>query len=221
MGTDSICAEIIAKSVSETIDVLIAPTIYCGVAQFNLGFAGTLTVRPTTLIALIKDTILSLAHHGLEKFYFLNGHGGNVAPARCAFQEIYHEMSIAPGSRSRIRCRLRSWWEHPNANRVRHEQYGEWEGFHCTPSEVAITQYAYPETVQPTEFDKPRKVSMTYIRNHPNDDHYEAEHHRRTFPDGRIGADSSLARPELGKELLQVIVKDVCEDFQNFLEEND
>ncbi len=221
IGTDSICAEIIAEGVGQSIDALIAPTIYWGVAQFNLDFAGTLTVRPTTLIALIKDTILSLAHHGFERFYFLNGHGGNVAPARCAFQEIYHEGSLAPSNRPKIRCRLRSWWEHPNTDKMRHEQYGEWEGFHCTPSEVAMTQYAYPDSIKSVETGEPTKVSMTYIRDHPSDDHYEAEHHRRIFPDGRIGADSSLATPELGKELVDIAVKDVCEDYQRFLNEDD
>ena len=182
MGTDSICAEVIAQGVGQSIDALITPTIYCGVAQFNLDFAGTLTVRPTTLIALIKDTIFSLAHHGFERFYFLNGHGGNVAPARSAFQEIYHEKSLAPSNRPKIRCRLRSWWEHPNTDKMRHEQYGEWEGFHCTPSEVAMTQFAYPDSIKSVETGDPTKVSMAYIRDHPSDDHYEAEHHRRIFP---------------------------------------
>lgn len=221
MGTDSICAEVIAKGVGESIDALIAPTIFCGVAQFNLDFTGTLTVRPTTLIALIKDTIYSLAHHGFEQFYFLNGHGGNVAPARCAFQEIYHEKSLTQGSFPRIRCRLRSWWEHTNTDKLRHEQFGEWEGFHCTPSEVAMTQYAEPESIKSVKMECPTKVSMTYIKDHPNDDHYDAKHHRRTFPDGRIGADSSLANPDLGKNLVETAVKDVCEDYLRFLDEKE
>lgn len=219
IGTDSICAEVLAEGVGQTIDALISPTIYCGVAQFNLSFAGTLTVRPTTLIALIKDTILSLAHHGFQRFYFLNGHGGNVAPARSAFQEIYHEASLNSQNRQNIRCRLRSWWEHPNTNRLRHEHYGDWEGYHCTPSEVAMTQYARPSSIKSTKMQAPTRVSDIYIRDHPNDDHYDANHHRRTFPDGRIGADSSLATPELGKELIDIAVRDICQDYQEFIEE--
>ncbi len=219
IGTDSICAEVIAKGVGESIQALIAPTIYCGVAQFNLDFAGTLTVRPTTLIALIKDTILSLAHHGFERFYFLNGHGGNIAPARCAFQEIYHEKSLAPHDSQTIRCRLRSWWEHSNTDAMRRSQFGEWEGFHCTPSEVAITQYAHPKSTKSVKMKAPTKVSPTYIKNHPNDDHYDARHHRHKFPDGRIGADPSLASPKHGESLVKIAIKDVCEDYICFLDE--
>ena len=220
IGTDSICPEIIARRAGEAAGILIGPTITLGVAQFNLGFPGTVTTRPSTFMAMIEDYVRSLARHGFSHVYFLNGHGGNVAPARAAFQEIYAETSLAAGGRNAaVRCRLRSWWDLPAVDHLRRELYGPWEGMHATPSEVAITQYAYPGSVRHLEMAPPRQVAADYMRDHAGDDHFDAEDHRRRFPDGRIGSDPSLASPEAGGRLVAAAVADAVADFQAFLEE--
>ena len=60
-GTDSICARAIAESASESRDdILVAPVMSYAPAQFNLGFAGSISVRSTTLIELVKDVVNSL-----------------------------------------------------------------------------------------------------------------------------------------------------------------
>src|SRR6266852_7135597 len=95
IGPDAICAEVIARGVGEAAGALVAPTIAVGMAQHHLGFAGSVTLRPTTLIAVLRDIVESLAVHGFERFYFLNGHGGNIATVTAAFSEIYAARSLA------------------------------------------------------------------------------------------------------------------------------
>src|SRR5579883_1552014 len=112
IGTDAICAEIIAKGVGETADALVGPTINVGNAQHHLAFAGSITLRPTTLIALIGDYVASLARHGFERFFFINGHGGNIATVGAAFAEIQAGASLNPGANAPpLRCKLKNWWE--------------------------------------------------------------------------------------------------------------
>ncbi len=103
---------------------------------------------------MVQDVIASLAATGFRKIYLLNGHGGNVAPLRSAVQEFYAARSFA-GERepSTVHCRIRSWWELPTADALRKELYGASEGYHVTPSEVAITMAAHPESIGP--FDRP------------------------------------------------------------------
>ena len=90
IGTDALCAEAIAHGVGEQQQVLIAPTIWAAIAQFNLAFAGTISVRASTLMSLVEDIVQSLASQGFKRLYFLNGHGANIAPLNAVFQDLYH-----------------------------------------------------------------------------------------------------------------------------------
>lgn len=223
IGTDALTAEAIAFGLGERAEVLVGPTITLGVAQFNLGFPGTVSLRATTLMALIEDYVLSLARQGFEHFYFVNGHGGNIAPARAVFQDIYAAWSLGERSGTAPRCRLRSWWEYPEANRLRNELYGAGEGIHATPSEIAITQHAHPawmQTGQRTGAENPPpQVSGEFLRDHGGDNHWDAATHRAAFPDGRVGSHSALARPEHGAALLEASIAGAVDDYRAFLAE--
>ena len=182
---------------------------------------GAPEVRPSTLMALAEDYVASLAAQGFTRFYFLNGHGGNIAPLKAMFQALYTATSLGPaGNATAPRCRLRSWWELPQTNGLRQALYGEWEGLHATPSEVAITQHALPATARAAAMAKPAPLSAEFLRDHAGDNHDDAHTHRRRFPDGRVGSDPSLATPADGKRLLACAVAELGADYQAFLAED-
>ena len=216
IGTDALCAEAIAQVVGERYEVLIAPTLSLGVAQFNLAFAGTISIRARTLMALVEDLVQSLTRHGFTRIYFLNGHGGNIAPLRAVFQDLYQPFSQR-GEDCPFRCRLRSWWEYPQTNALRLQYFGEREGLHATPSEIAITQAAWPDSVRSQTLAALPALSPEFLRERGGDNHFDALDHRREFPDGRLGSDPNLATPELGKELLESAVAEAHADYQAFL----
>jgi creatinine amidohydrolase len=218
IGTDAMCAEAIARGAGETADILVGPAITVGVAQFNLAFPGTISVRASTLMALIDDYVRSLARQGFQRFYFVNGHGGNIAPARAAFQDLYAAYSLRDEA-CPIRCRLRSWWEYPGADRLRRKFYGDDEGMHATPSEVAITQHALPGSARVASDERPARLSAEFLRDHAGDNHWDALSHRRAFPDGRVGSHSALADPEHGRVLIAAAVADAIADYEAFLGE--
>jgi creatinine amidohydrolase len=209
IGTDAICAEVIAKGVGEAAGALVAPTIAVGMAQHHLGFAGSITLRPSTLIAVLGDLVGSLARHGFERFYFVNGHGGNIATVIAAFSEIYAERSLSAAANTRpIQCRLRNWWQNQEVRKLSKELYGDAEGSHATPSEVAVTQFAYPEAIKTAALDPPVA---------PRGDFADAADYRRNFPDGRIGSNPGLATPEAGRRLFDAAVAAISKDYLSWV----
>ena len=206
IGTDALTAEMVGRGVGEKVGALVAPTISVGMAQHHLDFAGSITLRPTTLIAVVRDNVLSLAKHGFTRFFFVNGHGGNIATVTAAFSEIYAERSKERMSNQpSIKCALRNWWDSPGIKRLSSELYPTGEGSHATASEVALTWYKYPETMD-------RRVLEPRIA--PNGSFADSEDYRRAFPDGRIGSDPSQATPEHGKRFYDTAVDEVARDYE-------
>jgi creatinine amidohydrolase len=146
IGTDALTADAIAKGVGEATGALVAPPINVGMAQHHMAFAGSMTLRPSTLVAVVRDCVVSLARHGFERFFFINGHGGNIATVSAAFSEIYAEASLgAAGNRAGLKCVLRNWWENAAVRGLSKELYGNAEGGHATPSEVSVTWFLHPD----------------------------------------------------------------------------
>jgi creatinine amidohydrolase len=211
IGTDAICAEVFAKAVGEATDALVAPTIAVGMAQHHLGFPGSMTLRPSTLIAVVRDMVQSLSRHGFERFFFLNGHGGNVATVTAAFSEIYAEASLSPSGSNGYspRCTLQNWYDTQAARQLSRELYGSQEGSHATPSEVSVTFHAYPEAIKQAVLSPAVAPSGRFT---------DSADYRRRFPDGRIGSNPGLASPEHGKRILDAAVPELAQAYRHFAE---
>lgn len=206
IGTDAICPEVIAKEAAEEAGFLVGPTFNVGSAQHHLGFAGTITLRPSTMIAAINDWVDSLARHGFKRIYFLNGHGGNIAPIDTAFAENYAAWSL-DGDTCPYRLKQTSWWMLPGVMDVCREIFPQGDGSHATASEVAVTYYAHPEAV--------KDVAMT-PKIAPEGHFTDSVDYRATFPDGRIGSDPSQATPEKGARIVKVAKTALIADVKAF-----
>ena len=208
LGTDWLCPEIIAHAAEKTdADLVVAPTFNIGMAQHHLAFAGTISLRPSTFMAAITDWVSSLSRHGFERIYFLNGHGGNVASIEAAFSEIYADWSFSK-NRAGYALKLANWWDLPGINRLAFKLFPQGHGSHATPSEIAITQAAYPDHIKHSQPLEPRIAPTGPIR--------DALDYRARFPDGRIGSDPLLATPELGRQLIDAAVPALLEDVAKF-----
>jgi len=204
IGTDSICAREIAWAAAKQCGTLVAPEISYAPAPFNMSFPGTVSLSSELYKDLVSGVVRSLAQHGFKRIYILNGHGANLAILR-AFAETNPQT-----------IRIKSWWDFEPVKKLRTQFYGDWEGMHATPSEVAITQKTH--RVIPSEhIEPPKKLSPEYIRAHAGDKHGPPEEHRAQFPDGRVGSHSGLAKAEHGQELLETAARSVAEDYSRFL----
>jgi creatinine amidohydrolase len=217
IGTDALCAEMVARRMGEGLGALVAPTVNVGMAQHHLGFPGSMTLRPTTLIAVIVDMVTSLAVHGFDRFFFVNGHGGNIATLSAAFSEIYAQASLGVAGPDRspvqcgVRCRVQNWYHCDGVTAISKRRFGDAEGSHATPSEVSLTYFGHPRRGAEVKGAKMTKGCA------PTGPILDAADYRRRFADGRIGSDPSLASVEVGEELLNAAVTEVSEAYTEFL----
>lgn len=209
LGTDWLCPEIIAHRAEQQGDILVAPTFNIGMAQHHLGFAGTISLRPSTFQAAISDWVNSLVRHGFEKIYFLNGHGGNVSSIEAAFAEIYADYSFA-GEPCPFALKLRNWWDLPGVHKFCDEMFPVGHGAHATPSEIAVTYAAYPDRVKSAVME-PKIAANGPIR--------DAADYRARFFDGRIGSDPTQASVEKGQQIIDKSVPALIADVADFAEE--
>lgn len=210
IGTDALTAEYFARAVGEKAGILVTPTIAVGMAQHHMAFTGSMTLKPSTLILVIREYVESLAHHGFDRFYFLNGHGGNIATVNAAFNEIQTEQTFAgrDGNNPGVRCRLRNWWDGSKVRAAIRKEFGDKDGSHATISEVSVTQHLFPEHIkQAPDMGPPSKHRGGWS---------DALDYRQRFPDGRIGSHPYLATPEAGKRLFDTAVEELVEDVREF-----
>ena len=211
IGTDAITAEAIALEVGRRTGVLVTPAQAFGMAEHHLGFAGTMSLQPATLLAVLHDLVLSLARHGFERVFVINGHGGNIATSKAAFAQAHgtaasRDLPVAP----KLRCRLSNWFMAGPVMRQARELYGNKEGHHATPSEIAVTLQVEPSLLS---------------KHHPLPDPAPAgpihgpEDFRRRHPDGRMGSHPHLAHADHGAALIETAASALSEDLRSFLSE--
>lgn len=79
LGTDVIIAEAMSREGASRLasagrDALLAPALAYTVAGYAAGFAGTVSIRPETAVALVEDVGRGLAAHGVETLCIANAH---------------------------------------------------------------------------------------------------------------------------------------------------
>ncbi len=209
IGTDALTAEAVALELGRRSGVLVTPAQAYGMAEHHLGFAGTMSLQPATLMAVMHDLVLSLATHGFERIFVVNGHGGNMATTKAAFAQAYGTAaSRGLPVASKLRCRLANWFMAGPVMRQARELYGDREGQHATPSEIAVTLHLHDSLMA-----KQRPLAEAA----PCGAIHGPADFRRRYPDGRMGSDPYLAKPEHGAGLLDTAATALREDLETFL----
>ena len=211
IGTDSICAETLAWRTGELADAMVGPTLTVGMSEHHMHFPGSVTLRPTTLIAVVRDVILSLARHGFRRFFFVNGHGGNTASIDAAFFEAYTDAPRLMEDGDSVRCLNGQWWGTPSAQELSSELFGDKDGDHASASEVSIASAAYPDHLKFAELD-PDVPPSSHV--------FGPADFRRRYPEGRMGSHPELASVEVGQRIIEAVAADLAKDYRDFLTED-
>ena len=101
LGTDFLIPEYFARELEKLTDILVIPTVPFGIATHHIEFPGTIDIGFDGLYAIIKGIVSGLKKHGVKKFIFLNGHGGNTPALDKVALEANKEGAL---------CAQIDWW---------------------------------------------------------------------------------------------------------------
>jgi creatinine amidohydrolase len=73
--------------------VVVAPTVWCGLADHHMAFGGTFTVSLATYHALLRDLCRSILLTGFRRIVIVNGHGGNISGLAALSVELTRELN--------------------------------------------------------------------------------------------------------------------------------
>lgn len=144
---DSIIAEGLARRLADRVEsaVILPIQSFTHSPAHSAAFRGTISVRPEVVTMLVADILQSLASHGFKKIFILNGHDGNIGPARAAMSQVTNQ-------RKNLQVALVSWWETLPGSEVEQLQLftsGNGGHGHGGPLELSVTAAFAPDSVAP------------------------------------------------------------------------
>lgn len=120
--------------------VIVAPTMNIGISEHHMRHIGTLSALPGSWLSVLFDAIRSMHHAGFKNILVLNGHGGNIAPARGMWGQYLQRLEI--------NLHFESYWDFlPKEVAEANLKTKRWPG-HAQEFETAFALAAFPENVR-------------------------------------------------------------------------
>jgi creatinine amidohydrolase len=189
-------------------NALVAPVVPMGVSGHHMHFPGTITLQPETLIAVLMDMVRALHAHGLRRFFFANGHGGNCPVLSIVTQKIRHEMSC-PAAWATV--------PYDAVDDLYKEHVKSPVNGHSCDGEVSVMLHLYPrairrEALTPGKIVQPvqEKIDKWPWAAEPRFFDEETEN-------GALG-DATKATPEIGKLLVEAGLDRITDYLRDFME---
>lgn len=98
VNTDTDIGYQVARKVAEAspIRTLVVPPVWSGFSPHHMDFTGTITLRQSTLFAVVYDIVDCLIRHGVKRVLLLNSHGGNISLLKTVVDEIGVQHGLSP-----------------------------------------------------------------------------------------------------------------------------
>ena len=193
VGADYFIAQAIAEKIGEQTRALVAPTLAYGMSHLHSEFAGTLSLSPTTLSAVLQDILHSLYRHSFRRVLIVNGHGGNQP-------SIQSSAAIVQTQFPDLRVKSFQWWLEPDIVKIVDDALGKQQGTHASNHETAFMFAVAPEGVHTTRI-APRDAPVVPSREFDSPTRF-----REKYPDGVMGLAPFQADAALGLKLLEASV---------------
>src|ERR1700739_4897739 len=92
---DFLCSEICRRTaavLAPDMPVVVAPTVWFGLADHHVPFGGTFTISLATYYAVLRDLCRAILGAGFRCIVIVNGHGGNIQALASFSGELTREL---------------------------------------------------------------------------------------------------------------------------------
>lgn len=191
---DAVLAEEMAKRLAERLypEAVVTPTINMGISPHHLHFPGTISLEPSTLIAVLRDMIVSLKKHGIHNVLVLNSHGGNQSTLGVASDVLTRELEVG-FYYAKTTASAKDVMDRTLESKL----YG-----HSCEREVSEALYLAPHLVRPDKLEKGDIREGRWRRLRPGNPLQGYYYYDEMTRNGCIG-DATKASREIGEEIVE------------------
>ncbi len=210
MGTDSMIADAVARAGAERAGIVVYPPIWYGWSDMHMGFEGTVSLRPSTMQAMIVDFVESLTQAGFRRFLLLNGNRRvNLPPMQIAASELTNA-----GGRI-VAVADVAYLAYDEVAALRRSPPG---GIgHAGEIETSIMRHIHPDCIwmpeavaKPAHHVKPQRAFMSSEPAFDGGDRFYLPRTAGQFREGSggtgVSGDPTFASPETGKAAFEAMV---------------
>lgn len=214
LGTDTMLSQAVSLAAAERMAgrVAVLPPPWYGFSAHHMRFAGSITLRAETLMAMADDIVASLVQHGFRRILIVNGHGGNGGVIDVLASTLGHKHY----GRARIAATTYFQLAREAIARLRQSEPGGMG--HACEFETAMIQHLRPELVRldraATTYPDPgsRYLTTDLLGGSPIRVYHDFGD---LSPSGTLG-DPSLATPDKGAAFFDAVVGELVAFIEDF-----
>lgn len=202
---DAVLAEEMGKRLTDRLypEAILTPTINMGVSPHHLHFPGTISLEPTTLIAILRDMIRSLKQHGIERVLVLNSHGGNQSTLGVASDILTRELNV-----QFLYAKTTASAKDIMDKHIESKLYG-----HSCEREVSEALYMAPHIVRQDKLEKGDIHEGKWRKLRPGSPVQGFYYYEEMTRNGCIG-DATKASSEIGREIVDTAIERLAVTLQ-------
>lgn len=145
LSSDTLIAGAIADRIAAEYQLMLLPPITLGCSHEHAGFAGTVSLTPSTLRSVVIDIAESLRAAGISRLVIINAHGGNYVLSNVVQERnavLPRSMALFPHSADWRDARVAASLETDNH-----------DDMHAGEAETSILLAAAPDVVRHSSTD--------------------------------------------------------------------
>lgn len=173
-------------------DILLCPTLPFGSSHHHLSLGGTLSISAAVYTQVLVELVESMLQNGFRRILILNGHGGNITPARQALAVLSarHDTTLNPN------IAMATYWELAGPSFAGAAPMETPALSHACEYETSLMLHLFPEKVFSSEIVRAKRpASNGYIPWEDDEPYKGVSVVRKTQ---FISSNGSSGEPQLG-----------------------